>query len=179
MIAIEALSLSGLQRIIPRQFPDERGFFKETYRQTVYAQMGVEVAFVQDNHSFSKRGVIRGMHFQQHPGQVKLVSVISGRIFDVAVDMRKESPSFGKWEGLYLDGETGAQFLIPVGFAHGFCVVSEEAHVIYKVSQPYDPLQEKGFCFDDPEVGIQWPVAMPIVSAKDRQQPRFREVCGR
>lgn len=167
------LALAGLKKICPCRYEDARGFFQETYRKELYAQHGIGVDFVQDNHSYSKKGVVRGMHFQRSPGQAKLVGVVSGRIFDVAVDIRLSSPSFGKWEGVYL--EKGEQLWIPVGFAHGFCVVSRDAHVIYKVSAPYDPAQEVGFAFDDPDVGINWPILSPVVSERDRYQPAFKE----
>ena len=173
----QALSLPGLKKITPQVFIDPRGFFKETYQARAYAQLGIEDTFVQDNHSYSRRGVLRGMHFQRSPGQVKLVQVIMGQIFDVVVDMRKDSPTFGKWEGVYLDGIAGEQLLIPVGCAHGFCVVSDEAHVVYKVSAPYDPVEEQGFCFDDPDVAINWPIQEPLLSLRDQQLPRFSEVC--
>lgn len=170
------LSLAGLKKICPHRHRDERGFFQEIYRKELYARHGIDLDFLQDNHSFSKKGVLRGMHFQRHPGQAKLIGVVSGCIFDVAVDIRPGSTTFGKWEGVYLDGSKGEQLWIPVGFAHGFCVVSEEAHVIYKVSSPYDATQEAGFAFDDPDVGINWPISSPIVSERDRCQPPFQEV---
>lgn len=170
------LELSGLKLLKPRLYADERGFFLESYRASLYTSLGIDCSFVQDNRSFSKKGTLRGMHFQRKPGQAKLVSVIEGKIFDVAVDMRKESPTFGKWAGVYLDGESCQQLFIPIGFAHGFCVLSESAHVTYKVSSPYDPEEEKGFRFDDPEIGIQWPIDQPLLSLRDIGAPRFQEV---
>jgi dTDP-4-dehydrorhamnose 3,5-epimerase len=175
MKAVE-LSLPDLKLISPAVFPDARGFFCETYRQPRYQELGIDCVFVQDNHSYSRQGTVRGMHFQRSPGQDKLISVIAGTIFDVAVDIRPESPTFGKWEGVLLDGTTGQQLFIPRGFAHGFCVLSEEAHVLYKVSSIYDPSEEKGFIFDDPDVNIDWPVSEPIVSERDRCCPTFREL---
>jgi len=169
------LSLSGVKLIRLRSFQDERGFFRECYRENVYSAHGVAGSFVQDNHSFSIKGTIRGMHFQAQPGQAKLVSVVAGRIFDVVVDIRPESPTFGKWLGVDLYSQNGEQLYIPVGFAHGFCVLSESAHVIYKVSNYYDPLQERTFRFDDAEVGIKWPVESPVLSLRDSQSPTFRE----
>lgn len=151
-------------------------FFKETYKKSLYEEVGILCDFVQDNHSFSKQNTLRGMHFQQTPGQAKLVSVISGTIFDVIVDIRKDSPSFGKWEGIYLDGEKGEQLFIPIGFAHGFCVVSDSAHVVYKVSHPYDPAEEKTFRFDDPFVGVTWPTSCPILSKRDHTSPYLKEL---
>jgi dTDP-4-dehydrorhamnose 3,5-epimerase len=116
------------------------------------------------------------MHFQRSPGQEKLITVVSGRIYDVVVDIRKGSPTFGKWEGIYLDDLAGEQLYIPVGFAHGFCVMSDEAHVIYKVSAPYDPAEEMSFRFDDLDVGIDWPIEAPVLSERDRLAPSFTEV---
>lgn len=177
-MSFEALGLPGLKRIYPKIFKDDRGFFLETYHAFLYAQAGIPDVFVQDNHSWSKRGTLRGMHFQRVPGQAKLVSVVQGKIFDVVVDIRPESPAFGQWQGVYLDGESRVQLFIPVGFAHGFCVLSESADVVYKVSSLYDPAEEKGFRFDDPAVGICWPVEAPLLSPKDRDAPSFKEaVC--
>jgi dTDP-4-dehydrorhamnose 3,5-epimerase len=173
------LELPGLKLLKPRLYADERGFFLESYRASLYASLGIDCSFVQDNRSYSKKGTLRGMHFQRKPGQAKLVSVIEGEVFDVAVDLRQESPTFGKWMGVYLDGKSCQQLFIPVGFAHGFCVLSENAHVAYKVSAPYDPEEEKGFRFDDPEIGIEWPIEHPLVSLRDLAAPRFREVVSR
>jgi dTDP-4-dehydrorhamnose 3,5-epimerase len=138
--------------------------------------MGIACEFVQDNQSFSKKGTIRGMHFQDNPGQAKLISVAQGTIYDVVVDISPSSPSFGKWVGVYLEAEKHQQLFVPVGFANGFCVLSENTHVIYKVSSIYDPKTEKGFRFDDPEIAICWPVKDPIISERDRTGPFFREV---
>jgi len=170
------LAFAGVKRVRPKTFFDERGFFRETFRQSLYEASGIDVAFVQDNHSFSKRGTIRGMHFQRSPGQAKLVTVMEGKIFDVVVDVRPESPTFGRWEGVYLDAASGDQLYVPVGFGHGFCVVSEQAHVCYKVSSVYDPAEERGFAFNDPFVGICWPVAEPLLSERDRASLALREV---
>lgn len=174
-LEIISLQLSGPKRIRPRVFKDERGFFLECYRQPLYQELGIEERFVQVNHSFSKNGTIRGMHFQRSPGQAKLVTVISGKIFDVVVDIRQDSPTFGKWEGVYLDDVTHEQLFVPIGFAHGFCVVSEEAHVLYKVSAIYDPKEERTFRYNDPSVGIEWPVSVPLISERDRQAPSLNE----
>lgn len=170
------LQLPGLKLIQPRVFFDERGFFKESYRKNLYQEQGIDCEFAQDNHSFSRKGTIRGMHFQRRPGQAKLVSVIVGKIYDVVVDIRPDSPTFGKWEGVYLDDAAHHQLFVPVGFAHGFCAVSETAHVLYKVSTPYDADEEKGFRFDDPDVGIIWPESNPIVSTRDLEAPSFKTV---
>ena len=162
-----------VQMTTSRLFVDERGFFRETFRKS-----WSEISFVQDNHSFSKQGVIRGMHFQRSPGQVKWVTVLTGTIFDVIVDIRKASPTFGKWAGIYLEAEKGDQILIPNGFAHGFCVTSYEAHVLYKVSSYFDPQEEKSFRYNDPDINIQWPCETPILSERDAEAPRFFEACS-
>lgn len=171
------LSLPGLKLIRLDVLDDERGFFKECYRKPRYTDYDIECEFVQDNLSFSKKDVIRGMHFQSEPGQAKLVSVLQGKIFDVAVDIRPDSPYFGKWEGVYLDADKHEQLFIPVGFAHGFCVVSPEgAHVHYKVSNVYNPATEKTFRFDDPHVKIEWPTQSPVTSTRDKTSPSFQEI---
>jgi dTDP-4-dehydrorhamnose 3,5-epimerase len=173
---IKELKLSGVKFIKTRIFSDERGFFRETFHKLIYNNEGISCEFVQDNHSFSHKGTIRGMHFQRFPGQAKLVSVMQGTIYDVVVDIRKDSPTYRQWLGVYLDAEKGDQLFIPVGYAHGFCVVSELAHVCYKVSAVYDPLEETSFCFDDPQVGIEWPCSLPILSERDKKSPFLSEV---
>lgn len=170
---VEELDLKGLKLIQPTVFRDDRGFFFESFHEPRYRSFGISCSFVQDNHSKSCQGTIRGMHFQTHPGQDKLVRVIQGRIFDVAVDIRPQSPTFGQWTGVILDDEEQQQLFVPVGFAHGFCVLSDEAHVLYKVSNVYDPHTEKGFRWDDPDVAIDWPVKNPVVSKRDMQNPSF------
>ncbi len=169
------LRLNGLKLVKPRVFKDSRGFFLESFKQPLYQKMGIPESFLQDNHSFSQKGCIRGMHFQSVPGQAKLVRVAVGKIYDVAVDIRSDSPTYGQWEGVILDDQEHHQLFIPVGFAHGFCVLSEEAHVMYKVSTPYDPQHEKGFRWNDPQINIQWPTDEPIVSARDLEAPSFHE----
>lgn len=173
---VKELRLNGLKLIKPKVFRDSRGFFLETFQHSFFEKLGIKVFFQQDNHSYSHCKCIRGMHFQSYPGQAKLVRVAHGKIFDVAVDIRPSSPTFGQWEGVFLDDQDHCQFYIPVGFAHGFCVVSQDAHVMYKVSNPYDPLYEKGFRWDDPEINIQWPVNDPIVSERDQKAPFFKEL---
>ncbi|MCB1116429.1 MAG: dTDP-4-dehydrorhamnose 3,5-epimerase [Chlamydiia bacterium] len=173
---IEDLSLQGVKLISPQVFRDGRGYFLESHQAVKYRALGIDDEFVQDNHSCSGKGVIRGMHFQSKPGQAKLVRVASGQIYDVVVDIRPNSPTFGKWVGTVLDGENHHQLYIPVGFAHGFCVLSDEAHVLYKTSSVYNHETEKGFRFDDPEIGIKWPVKDPIVSERDQQCPYFYEL---
>jgi len=173
---IQELKLKGARVISPNVFKDERGFFFESHQVERYQEGGIDCPFVQDNHSYSKEGTIRGMHFQSAPGQAKLVRVAVGEIYDVIVDIRPDSPTFGKWEGVYLDDESHRQLFVPVGFAHGFCVVSTDAHVLYKTSSPYNGKTEMGFRFDDPEVGIEWPVQTPTVSERDQQSPYFYEL---
>lgn len=170
------LSLEGLMLLKTPVFSDSRGFFLETYQKEALEKWGISCPFVQDNHSYSTQGCIRGMHFQTFPGQAKLVRAAVGAIFDVAVDMRKGSPTYGQWEGVVLDGESHHQLFIPVGFAHGFCVLTKEAHVMYKVSHPYHPASEKGFRFDDPLINIKWPIAQPLLSERDKAAPFFSEI---
>lgn len=167
--------IPGLVVVEPRVFRDDRGFFFEPYHAPRYKAGGIEVDFVQDNHSFSTRGVLRGLHFQKSPGQAKLVRCARGRIWDVAVDIREGSPTFGKWWGMELDSEHHRQLFIPVGFAHGFCVLSDEAEVMYKCSSVYDPATEAGVRWDDPEIAVGWPLSDPIISARDQQAPSLKE----
>jgi dTDP-4-dehydrorhamnose 3,5-epimerase len=176
---ITELPLAGLKLIRPRVFRDPRGFFIETYSEPRYREGGIDVRFVQDNHSRSARGTLRGLHYQSAPGQAKLIRVIQGRIFDVAVDIRPDSPTFGKWFGEYLDAEEHLQLFIPVGFAHGFCVVSEAAEVTYKVSSVYDAKTEVGMRWNDPDIGVEWPIQEPLLSARDENAESFREFANR
>jgi dTDP-4-dehydrorhamnose 3,5-epimerase len=162
-------NLDGPILLEPEVHGDVRGFFLETGRANVLAELGVTDTFVQDNHSRSVRGVLRGMHFQ--PGMAKLVRCARGRIFDVLVDIRPESSSFGRWESFELDDEDHRQLYCPDGFAHGFCVLSDLADVVYRCSAYYDPERESGFRYDDPEVGIRWPELDFAVSERDRQAP--------
>ena len=172
--------LEGPILIEPTVFRDERGFFLESYRRSAYAELGIDVEFVQDNHSRSSLGVLRGMHLQTGAGQAKLVRATLGSMLDVVVDVRRESPTFGEWEGHVLDEDNLRQLFVPVGFAHGFCVTSERADVLYKTSSYYDPSVELAIAYDDPEVGIEWPRGIELVpSAKDAQAPRLREVAER
>lgn len=168
--------LEGVRVIRPRVFGDERGFFLESFRADTVADLAGGVTFVQDNHSRSRRAIVRGMHFQ--PGQWKLVSCARGAIFDVVVDIRPDSVTFGEWEGHELNDENHSQLLVPDGFAHGFCVLSDLADVTYKVSSYYDPAAEGGFRFDDPAVGIEWPITAQqlIASARDTAAPTLAEI---
>jgi dTDP-4-dehydrorhamnose 3,5-epimerase len=169
--------LDGLVLLAPAVHGDERGFFIETYRDELWREHGVEAEFVQDNHSRSRRGTLRGIHFQTHPGQGKLVRCARGRVFDVVVDLRRGSPTFGEWEGVELDGADGHQLWIPVGFGHGFCVLSDLADFVYKCTTYYDAATESGFRFDDPDVGVEWPSGIELIySERDRHAPRLADV---
>jgi dTDP-4-dehydrorhamnose 3,5-epimerase len=169
--------LDGLVLLEPAMHGDARGFFMETFRADVAVQHGIPVDFVQDNHSRSRRGTLRGIHFQTHPGQGKLVRVARGRVFDVAVDLRCGSPTFGQWEGVELDDERGRMLWIPVGFGHGFVVLSEVADFVYKCTNYYDPATESGIRFDDPEIGIVWPGDVDLLySERDATAPLLSEV---
>ena len=162
--------------IEPKVFQDERGFFMETYKYSDFAAFGIAERFVQDNHSRSVKGVLRGLHYQNPPhAQGKLIRVVVGEIFDVAVDIRKGSPTYGKWVGVKLSAENRRMLYIPPGFAHGFCVLSDVAEVVYKVTAEYAPECEAGIIWNDPGIGIEWPIKHPIISSKDAQWPTLRE----
>ncbi len=173
---IDAGSLDGLILVTPKAFTDDRGFFLEAYRRDAYAALGIDADFMQMNHSRSVRRTIRGLHYQRGRGQAKLVSVLRGRIMDVAVDIRTASPTFGRHAEYVLDDRAHRQLYIPTGFAHGFCVLSPVADVVYLVDRSYDPRTEVGIAYDDPELGIVWPAAQPIVSHRDRANPRLAQV---
>jgi dTDP-4-dehydrorhamnose 3,5-epimerase len=158
---------------------DARGFFLETYHQQKYAAGGITGTFVQDNHSRSGRGTLRGLHAQVKRPQGKLIRVVEGEIYDVALDIRRGSPTFGRWVGMRISGDDFRQLWIPPGFAHGFCVLSEVAHVEYKCTELYDPGDEISILWNDPDLGIAWPIRDPIVSAKDSGAPRLREIRDR
>ncbi|MFQ3580607.1 MAG: dTDP-4-dehydrorhamnose 3,5-epimerase [Chloracidobacterium sp.] len=166
--------LPGVVMIEPQVFRDHRGFFLESYHQAKFAQAGLDVTFVQDNHSKSVRGTLRGLHAQRRRPQGKLVRVVSGEIFDVVVDIRPSSLTFGRWLGVTLSAENFRQLYVPPGFVHGFCVVSETAEVLYKCTALYDPTDEIGIVWNDPELGIDWGVQSPVVSDKDRRLPTLR-----
>lgn len=172
-----ASSLEGVLAIEPAVHGDRRGFFAETFRADAWAAAGIDATFVQDNHSRSRRGTLRGLHFQTSPGQAKLVRCARGAIFDVVVDLRRGSPTFGSWEGFVLDDASMRQLYVPIGFAHGFCVTSEVADVVYKCSSYYDAASEAGIAWDDPAIGIAWPLGVePIVSERDASAPRLADV---
>jgi dTDP-4-dehydrorhamnose 3,5-epimerase len=169
--------LDGLVLLAPTVHGDERGFFVETWREDAWGAHGVPSDFVQDNHSRSRRGTVRGIHFQTHPGQGKLVRCARGAVLDVVVDLRRGSDSFGEWEAAELDDVHGHQLWIPIGFGHGFCVLSETADFVYKCTNYYDAATESGIRFDDPDVGIEWPADIELLySERDRNAPRLAEV---
>ncbi len=168
-------SLEGVLTIEPKVFRDQRGFFMETYHREKYRQFGIDRVFVQDNLSYSAKGTLRGLHYQITKPQAKLVQVMKGEVFDVAVDIRPGSPTFGKWTGVYLSAENCRQLFIPEGFAHGFCVLSDDAIFCYKCSEFYAPQDEGGILWSDPDIGIEWLIEDPIVSEKDARYPRLRE----
>ncbi|MGH2858064.1 MAG: dTDP-4-dehydrorhamnose 3,5-epimerase [Solirubrobacteraceae bacterium] len=167
--------LDGPLLLAPAVHGDERGFFVETFRESALVELGVPTEWVQDNHSRSGGGIVRGMHFQ--PGQAKLIRCARGAILDVLVDIRRGSADFGRWEAFELDDLAHRQIYCPDGFAHGFCVISEVADVVYKVSTYYDPSAESGFAYDDPEVGIEWPAGLDLVaSQRDRSAPTLAQL---
>lgn len=169
------LALSGLKLIKPRVFRDERGFFFESYREELYAVQGIPT-FVQDNVSLSCKNTIRGLHFQSHPGQAKLISCVQGTIWDIVLDIRPESPTFMKWNAVELDDQMHQQLYVPLGFAHGFCVLSPTARVHYKVSAPYNPRTEMSIRWNDASLNIPWPTTTPILAPRDQTSPYFHEV---
>jgi dTDP-4-dehydrorhamnose 3,5-epimerase len=167
--------LDGPLLLEPVVHGDERGFFQETYRRQSFAELGIPDDFVQDNHSRSRRGVVRGMHFQ--PGMAKLIRAVRGAIYDVIVDLRRDSPDFGRWEGFVLDDRQHHQLYCPDGFAHGFCVMSDVADVVYKTSTYYAPELEAGFAYNDPQVAIAWPDDLELTpSARDQSAPALAEI---
>ena len=175
-ITVETCEIEGLKVITPTVFGDERGYFVETYNYNDYAAAGIDVTFVQDNQSASKKGVLRGLHFQINYPQDKLVRVIKGEVFDVAVDLRKGSPTFGKWHGVLLSEENHKQFFVPKGFAHGFLVLSDYAEFCYKVTDFYHPGDEDGLMYNDPSLGVEWPIPEGmelILSEKDTKHESF------
>jgi dTDP-4-dehydrorhamnose 3,5-epimerase len=172
---INKTDIDGILVIEPDVFKDERGFFLETFHAQKYKDLGIEKNFVQDNLSFSSKGILRGLHFQHRNPQAKMVQVLLGEVFDVAVDIRRNSPTFGKWFGMMLSQENLFQMYIPEGFAHGYCVVSKTALFAYKCSDFYSPADEGGLLWSDPEIGIKWPVSNPVLSEKDSRLPCLSE----
>lgn len=168
--------LSGIVLVQPKVFHDERGYFTETFHADKYREIGINRPFVQDNFSFSKRHVLRGLHYQRNHPQGKLVYVAAGEIFDVAVDIRRGSPTFGQWEGCLLSAENHHQLFVPEGFAHGFVVLSESASVMYKCTEIYRPADDTGIQWNDPDIGIDWQVDSPSLSPKDAVLSRLRDI---
>ena len=176
IMKVEQTKLDGVLLVTPNVFGDDRGFFMETYNQQKAQELGLPIKFVQDNHSKSSKGVLRGLHYQNPQWQGKLVRVIQGEIFDVTVDIRQKSPSFGEWVGVYLNEENKQQLYVPEGFAHGFVVTSETAEVIYKCTSLYAPEQEGSILWNDPEIGIEWPIEAPQLSEKDKNATRLNDI---
>ncbi len=168
--------LSGLLILEPKVFGDPRGYFMESWNRRRYEQAGLESEFVQDNFSFSQQGVLRGLHFQKPNPQGKLVSVLQGEVFDVAVDVRRSSPTFGKWHGVILSADNKRQFYLPPGFAHGFAVLSPAALFHYKCTSYYSPKDEVTISWDDPNLQIDWPLKKPSLSERDARAPRLRDI---
>lgn len=176
VMKVQPTSISGAFIIEPKVYEDDRGFFLESYSERAFAQIGIGERFVQDNHSYSKQGVLRGLHYQVEKPQGKLVRVVSGEIFDVFLDLRKSSPSFGRWHGAKLSGDNRLLAWIPPGLAHGFYVVSGGAHVLYKSTEFYFPELERTVRWDDPDLNIGWNVSgEPLLSPKDQEAKRFRD----
>ena len=171
-------AIEGIIIVEPKVFGDDRGFFMETYQKEEFAKGGITADFVQDNHSGSTKGVLRGMHYQINFPQSKLVRCISGEVFDVVIDLRENSPTYKKWEGVILSAENRKQLFVPKGFAHGFLVLSDTAELLYKVDDYYHPNDEGGIMWNDPEIGINWPISddfQPILSDKDKKHPPFNK----
>ncbi|MDQ3572458.1 MAG: dTDP-4-dehydrorhamnose 3,5-epimerase [Actinomycetota bacterium] len=177
-MAVERLAthIDGLVLLDASAHGDERGFLVESFRAARWAELGVDCEFVQDNHSRSERGVLRGLHFQTDPGQAKLVRCVRGSIWDVAVDLRRDSPSYGKWEGYELSDANHRQLFVPAGFAHGFCVLSDVADVAYKLSSYFNAATEAGIAWDDPDIAIEWPIPDPQTSDRDRDAPQLAQI---
>ena len=176
MFTFHKTEIEGVYIIEPKVFGDDRGYFMETYKESDFIEAGLDYKFVQDNQSKSRKGVLRGLHYQLHHPQAKLVRVISGEVFDVAVDLRKNSPTYGKWVGVILTAENKKMFMIPRGFAHGFVVLSETAEFVYKCDELYHPEDEGGIMWNDPEVGVVWPYeGEPLLSEKDKKHPSLKE----
>lgn len=181
-LEVRALDLPGVLEIVPRRYGDHRGFFTETYKRSVWEKAGIADTFVQDNASFSsERLTLRGLHFQTPPcAQAKLVRVVRGRIWDVAVDIRAGSPTFGRWAAVEVSAQKGNQIYIPVGFAHGLLTLEPETEVAYKVTAEYSAAHDTGVAWDDPDIGVAWPLAgaTPVLSAKDRTLPKLADIAS-
>ncbi len=176
MINVSDTSLPGVVIVESRVFDDARGFFMESFNARDFAEAGLPTHFVQDNHSRSTRGVLRGLHYQHPSWQGKLVRALVGTIFDVAVDIRRESAHFGQWFGIELSAENKKQLYVPPGFAHGFCVLSDVAEMSYKCTALYEPKEDAGVLWNDPDIGIEWPIQDPLLSPKDEAAPRLKDL---
>ncbi len=172
---VHETALPGVLLLEPQRFGDDRGFFMETFHARRYAEAGISGTFVQDNFSRSAKGTVRGLHFQEPNAQGKLVQVLAGAVYDVAVDVRRGSPTFGRWVGVELSAENRRQLWVPPGFAHGFCVLSESADFFYKCTDFYSPSTERSIAWNDPELAIPWPVSAPLLSPKDAAAPRLKD----
>lgn len=170
--------LPGVMLVQPKMFPDARGYFTESYHAAKYAEAGIGKPFVQDNYSYSVKGVLRGLHSQVRQPQGKLVFVVQGEVFDVAVDIRRGSPTYGRWEAHVLNSTNGHQLFVPEGFAHGFVVLSDAALVMYKCTALYAPHDEQGIAWNDPDIGIDWPVKNPVLGPKDVSLPRLKDLAA-
>ena len=178
-VRVSKTPIEGLRVVEPQVFEDARGYFMESYHRRDFADAGIDVEFVQDNQARSVKGTLRGLHFQKRHPQAKLVRVLQGRVFDVAVDIRQGSPTFGRWHGEILDAESRRQFFVPVGFAHGYLVLTDTAVFAYKCSDFYYPDDEGGLLWSDPDVGVEWPlqgIGEPLLSEKDRQMPGLSDL---
>jgi dTDP-4-dehydrorhamnose 3,5-epimerase len=177
---VDSLAIPAVKLIHPIRHADDRGFFSETWKRARLLEEGLDLDFQQENHSLSREaGVVRGLHFQTHPAaQAKLLRVVRGRIWDVAVDLRRRSPTYGKWVAAELSAENWTQILVPVGFAHGFCTLEPDTEVVYLVSSPYSGPNDAGVAWDDPDLAVDWPIdrSQAILSDKDRRQPAFRDI---
>lgn len=174
---VKRTRLEGVLLIEPKVFGDSRGFFLESYNRKKFEEVGINLDFVQDNHSRSAQNTLRGLHYQINPGQDKLVRVTNGEVYDVVVDIRHNSPTFGQWESFVLSAENKKQVFVPKGFAHGFCVLSEYADFLYKCSEYYSPADERGIIWNDPDLAVDWPLTgPPVLSEKDKLNPSFKEM---
>jgi dTDP-4-dehydrorhamnose 3,5-epimerase len=173
---VKETKLPGVLILEPKVFPDDRGYFLETWNSTRYEQAGIPGPFVQDNISFSTKWILRGLHFQYPQSQGKLIQVLSGEVMDIVVDIRVGSPTYSQWIGEVLSESNHRQMYVPPGFAHGYCVTSEAAHFSYKCTDFYNPATEHGIIWNDPDIGIEWPIAEPILSPKDNAYPRLKDL---
>ena len=172
---VERTPIEGLLIVTPKVFPDHRGFFFESYNEDRFREIGIDIRWVQDNHVRSTRDTLRGLHFQRGKGQAKLVRCVRGRLWDVAVDIRPDSPTLGKWSAVELTEENKKMFFVPVGFAHGYAVLSDDAEALYKCGSVYDPELETEILWNDPDIAVEWPVKSPILSERDQNAQTFKQ----